>query len=40
MDGRDGLRLHQVFVSWESGGGPEKGPLMLDVSISFYLKVY
>ena len=36
---REGVRLHHVF-SWESDGGPEKGPLMLNVSISLYLYLY
>ena len=29
-----GLRLHHVFFLDKSDGGPEKGPLMLDISIS------
>ena len=32
-----GFAVTQCIFSWESDGGPEKGPLMLDVSISLYL---
>ena len=32
-----GLRLDHVYSSWESDEGPEKGPLMFNVSISLYL---
>ena len=35
-----GLRLHTCILSWESDGGPEKGPLVLDCFEKFVLIVF
>ena len=42
MSEPEGLLLHQWphTLSWDGDGGPEKGPFMLDVSISLYFQMY